>query len=75
MLHLDVRIVLAHAAMFSEECVLNMHTRVNLYHNVEVLRVCNLLLYFRMIWKMLQLQNISKAAGLGPASWTYYLYA
>ena len=36
----------AHAAMFCEECVLNMHRRVNLYHNVEVLRVCYLFLYF-----------------------------
>ena len=30
----------SHGATFCQECVLKMHTVVNLYHNVEVLRVC-----------------------------------
>ncbi len=32
----------AYGAMFCQECALRMHTRINLYHNVEVLRVCYL---------------------------------
>lgn len=29
----------AHEAVFCKECVVKLHSRVNLYHNVEVLRV------------------------------------